>query len=283
MLPHNRSLITTLPAIVSSWGWSKRSPKVIRSGFEAVTWRLLHLGTWKHGTENDYESLKPRCVFRTAKLQRKTCKGNSLLSFLNFFLFVFVVVLFWLLTFKLEGGMLLVWEWWYLGFRTGSVLGLITLDKAFHFSGVGFYKWESDTRKFWNRLQPEEAANVCILARGAEPAGRQWVSVWLALTLCPFCLTFGQGLLPWLQPVLGRALNLSPCFAVTLLQILMIFQQGPCIFFFLWPRQSKQPVLPFGDVCFPMCLLDEKKKNNRDDLKLGTFSTIVSLRETWKV
>lgn len=62
----------------------------------------------------------------------------------------------------------------------------------------------------------------------------------------------------WSWPVLCGPACLLQSLSVTILKVLLINEQGPCIFIFLWIRQITSLALPFGNTFLARCLPVEK-------------------------
>ena len=95
----------------------------------------------------------------------------------------------------------------------------------------------------------------------------------------PFLLIFWQDWLRGQQPGSDPALCGTPCLvqslSVTILKVLLIYEQVPCIFIFLWIRQITSLALPFGNTFLARCLPVEKEKRVIN-IKFATFATIIS-------
>lgn len=180
--------------------------------------------------------------------------------------------------------MSLMWEWWYLGFSATSVIRLIPLDESFHFSHVVFYKWESDTRKFWN-CHPAGRTCQCVHSGQRSWASPKTMGQCVAHThpdpaslTSDLCTGPVSGPATWAGK---RSEPKSPDFIATCLANLKNFPPGVLQFLsfsFCLSNLYSQFCLLFTHF-MPVQPIEENK--NKPQI-LVTFAIIVSLKESEK-
>ena len=127
----------------------------------------------------------------------------------------------------------------------------------------------------------QATVKLWVQPREVKPALRPQIQRWVRQTTASLLayllarLASWAAARQWSWPALCRTPCLVQSLSVTVLKVLLIYEQVPCIFIFLWIRQITSLALHFGNTFLARCLPVEKEKRVIN-FKFATFATIIS-------